>query len=345
MKLKNNGFWSTACLVALTAGLSAQTGAPAKPANPPQEKPTFRLQVDLVTNDVIVRDEKGNFVPDLKKDDFEVFEDGVKQDITSMTVVTGGRVNNVLAPPPPPPPEGIILPRTRPRNDVSGRIFLFFVDDLHLQFHNTGRVRDLFKRISKELVHEGDMFGIVSSGPSSIAVDMTYDKTRLDEAIKKIAGSELKPTEIIQGSSGAEGPSEVRYRAHVAFSTVADILQELEKVHNRRKAVVYVSDGYDFNPFQDARLGLMDPNSPFAQNEFARTQNQNQSSDGSSRGTDPLTSQQKQSETFADADLARELGELTRQANRSNVTMYTIDPRGLVGMGDIDEQVDPQQWS
>ncbi|OLD19682.1 MAG: hypothetical protein AUJ01_05545 [Acidobacteria bacterium 13_1_40CM_3_65_5] len=36
---------------------------------------------------------------------------------------------------------------------------------------------------------------------------------------------------------------------------------------------------------------------------------------------------------------------MTRQANRANVTMYTIDPRGLVGMGDIDEQVDPQQWS
>jgi len=252
----------------------------------------------------------------------------------------------VLAPPPPPPPEGIILPPNRPKTDVSGRIFLFFVDDLHLQFHNTGRVRDLFKRISKELVHDGDMFGIVSSGPSSIAIDMTYDKTRLDEAIKKIAGSELKPTDIINGPSGAEGPSEVRYRAHVAFSTVNDLLNNLDSVHNRRKALIYVSDGYDFNPFQDARLGLMDPNSPFAQNEFARTQNQNQNSDGTtSNATDPLTSQQKQSETFADADLARELGELTRQANRSNVTMYTIDPRGLVGMGDIDEQVDPQQWS
>src|SRR6266705_1218049 len=354
MSLKGNGFWSIALLVVLAAGLSAQTPAqsgqtptPAKPAAPAQpEKPTFRMQVDLVTNDVVVRDDKGNFVPDLKKDEFEIFEDGVKQDITSMTVVTGGRVNNVLAPPPPAPPEGIILPVSRPRNDVSGRIFLFFVDDLHLQFHNTGRVRDLFKRISKELVHDGDMFGIVSSGPSSIAIDMTYDKTRLDEAIKKIAGSELKPTDIIQGPSGAEGPSEVRYRAHVAFSTVNDLLNNLDSVHNRRKALVYVSDGYDFNPFQDARLGLMDPNSPFAQNEFARTQNQNQNSDGTtSSGTDPLTSQQKQSETFADADLARELGELTRQANRSNVTMYTIDPRGLVGMGDIDEQVDPQQWS
>jgi VWFA-related protein len=350
MSLKMNGFGSTAILVVLTAALSAQ--APSAPVNPTattQDKPTFKVQVDLVTNDIIVRDEKGNFIPDLKKDEFEIWEDGVKQDITSMTVVTGGRVTNVLAAPPPPPPEGIILPPTRPKNDVSGRIFLFFVDDLHLQFHNTGRVRELFKKISKELVHDGDMFGIVSSGPSSIAIDMTYDKTRLDEAIKKIAGSELSPTDIIQGPSGSEGPSEIRYRAHVAFSTVNDLLNNLDSVHNRRKALVYVSDGYDFNPYQDARLGNMDPNSPFQQNTFQQTQNQinaqNASGSGSGASPDPMMQQQQQNEEFADADLARELGELTRQANRSNVTMYTIDPRGLVGMGDIDQQVDPQQWN
>jgi VWFA-related protein len=350
MGLKMNGFWSTIAVVATAAGLSAQT--PAKPATTPaqeaqpQQKPTFRVQVDLVTNDVIVKDEKGNFVPDLSKEDFEIYEDGVKQDITQMTLVHGGRATNILAAPPAPTPEGIILPPARQTSDVSGRIFLFFVDDLHLQFHNTGRVRDLFKKIAKNLVHDGDMFGVVSSGPSSIAIDMTYDKSRLDEAIKKIAGNELKPSDIINGPSGSDGPSEVRYRAHVAFSTVEDVLNNLEQVHNRRKALVYVSDGYDFNPFQDARLGLMDPNSPFAQNEYARQQNQVQNSDGSSsQQIDPLTSQQKQSEEFADADLARELAELTRTANRANVTMYTIDPRGLVGMGDIDEQVDPTQWN
>ena len=337
-----NGFGTTTLLVALTAGLSAQTPAPTSGAAAAQEKPTFKVQVDLVTSDIIVRDERGNFIPDLKREEFEIYEDGVKQDISSMTVVTGGRVTNVLAPPPPPPPEGIILPPSRPKTDVSGRIFLFFVDDLHLQFHNTGRVRELFKKISKELVHDGDMFGIVSSGPSSIAIDMTYDKSRLDEAIKKIAGNELKPTDIINGPSGAEGPSEVRYRAHVAFSTVNDLLNNLNSVTNRSKALIYVSDGYDFNPFQDARLGLMDPSSPFAQNEMRRNERQG-TEDGSAN--DPLTNQQKQSEVFADADLARELGELTRQANRSNVTMYTIDPRGLVGMGDIDEQVDPQMWN
>ena len=81
MSLNRNGFWSTATLVALTAGLSAQTPA-APPAPSPnsatsQERATFKVSVDLVTNDIIVRDDKGNFIPDLKKDDFEIFEDGV----------------------------------------------------------------------------------------------------------------------------------------------------------------------------------------------------------------------------------------------------------------------------
>ena len=35
---------------------------------------------------------------------------------------------------------------------------------------------------------------------------------------------------------------------------------------------------------------------------------------------------------------------MTRQANRSNVTVYTIDPRGLVAGTDLDQPVDPQQW-
>src|SRR3954467_10105716 len=163
MVLKMNGFWSTATLVALSAGLSAQTpqtpSAPQAPAPPAsasaQEKPTFKVQVDLVTSDIIVRDDKGNFVPDLKKEDFEIFEDGVKQDISSMTVVTGGRVANVLAPPPPPPPGGIVPPpRPRkgsgrppgpPRNDVPGRFSLFFAAALPPNSQNPGRVRALLK--------------------------------------------------------------------------------------------------------------------------------------------------------------------------------------------------------
>ncbi|MES1256566.1 MAG: VWA domain-containing protein [Acidobacteriota bacterium] len=343
MALKRRGLWAATWLVVLTAGLAAQSGAP-----PAVQQPTFRVRVDLVTTDVIPRDAKGNFVSDLTKDEFEIYEDGVKQQLTSMTMSHGGRITNVLAPPPVQlTSEGLVLPARRTVNDVSGRIFVFFVDDLHLQFHNTGRVRELFKKISKSLVHEGDMFGIVATGTSAISTQMTYDKKRLDEAIERMTGSELKPEEIINGPSGGQGPTEVRFRAHVAFSTVNELLRNLEKIHDRRKALVYVSDGYDFNPFQDARLGLMDPSSPFLQNDFQRTLNADAQGQGVTlpTGTDSQSAQMRQAGEFSFADLARELGEVTRQANRSNVTMYTIDPRGLVGMPDVDQPIDPQQWN
>ncbi len=246
MSAKFHGFLAAALGASLVATPSAQTskapasGAsrpaaqqPASPTAPAAQNPTFRVRVDLVTNDIVVRDEKGNFVPDLRPEDIEVYEDGVKQTLSSMTVVTGGRVYNPMSAPVAAAPEGIILPTKRTVNDVSGRIFLFFVDDQHLQFGNTSRVRELFKKIAKELVHDGDLFGIVSSGPSSIQVDMTYDKRQIDEAINKMTGNELKPTEIIQSGTGPGGPSEIRYRAHVAFATMEEGLKNLEQVHNR----------------------------------------------------------------------------------------------------------------
>ncbi len=343
MTLKLHGFWSTSLAMLLAVGLSAQ--GPSGSAAGQQQPPTFRVQIDAVTMDVIVKDNQGRFLPDLKKDEFEVFEDGVKQDISSMTLSHGGRVANLLEAPPPPPPEGIILPPVRKVQDTSGRIFLFFVDDLHLQFQNTGRVRELFKKIGKNLIHDGDLFGIVSSGPSSISIDMTYDRKRLDEAINKMTGGGLKPSEIINTGTGGEGPTELRYQAHVAFSTMQEALENLEKVHNRRKALVWVSEGYDFNPFQDSRLGLRDGSSPFLQNQSNVMANTQDNGDGSqSRGTDPMVQQQQQSETFSDSELAFELGEITRSANRANTTIYTIDPRGLVAGSDIDEQVDPTEW-
>src|SRR5580765_1997080 len=360
MSLKFHGFLAAALGAVLVATPSAQAPkAPAatKPAPPAAQaptppNPTFRVRVDLVTNDIVVRDEKGNFVPDLRPEDIEVYEDGTLQTLSSMTVVTGGRVYNPMAAPIAAAPEGIILPTKRTVNDVSGRIFLFFVDDQHLQFSNTSRVRELFKKIAKELVHDGALFRIVSSGPSSIQVDMTYDKRQIDEAINKMTGNELKPTEIIQQGSGPGGPSEIRYRAHVAFSTMLEGLKNLEQVHNRRKALVWVSDGYDFAPFKDARYGTMDPNSPFEQNAGAQARNQAANSQAQGGGqtfdpnTDPDVIQQRQQEQFADADLSRELYEVTQAANRSNTTIYTIDPRGLVGpLPDLDENVDPQQWS
>lgn len=308
----------------------------AQPADP--QRDVFRSRVDVVTTDVIVRDSQGQFVPDLKKEEFTVLEDGVKQDVISFTLVHGGRTTNLAAPPAAPVLEGIILPPSRPTSDASGRIFMIFVDDLHLDFRNTGRIRELFKKIAKDLIHEGDMFGIVSTGPSSLAIDLTYDRKRLDQAIERISGAGLSPKDILDTPEGSQGPPEVRYRAHVAFSTAYDIMGKLEQVHNRRKAFIYVSNGYDFNPFSDTRL----------KNDQQRARNMgmgnSDGSDGSSSNQSDTNPFGRTGNQFSEADLASELGYLTRAANRANATIYTIDPRGLVGGPDIDQDVDMMDY-
>jgi VWFA-related protein len=183
----------------------------------------------------------------------------------------------------------------------------------------------------RDLVHEGDMFSIVSTGPSSLAVDPTYDRKVLEESIKRITGNGLRSADIIQGAESAQGPSEVRYRAHVAFSTAFDMLRQLEKITNRRKAVVWVSNGYDFNPFAESRLG----EDPVFGGRMGQTREEGQE----------LNRTFNNGQQFADADLARELAEVTRTANRANATLYTIDPRGLVAGQEMDEQMSAVEFN
>ena len=87
-------------LALAVVGLAGQTPPPAKPpATPPaaapaappaggQDRPAdFSTRVDLVTTDVIARDNQGLFVADLRKDEFEVLEDGAPQTLVSFTLV------------------------------------------------------------------------------------------------------------------------------------------------------------------------------------------------------------------------------------------------------------------
>jgi VWFA-related protein len=326
MNIRKTTPWIVAGLLALLTDAHAQQA----PVPAPGPTPTFRTSVDLVSSDVIVRNKRGQFQADLSKDDFELYEDGVKQEVNSFVLVHGGRAYTTqVATAPVPVREGIILPPSRPTNDAAGRVILFVVDDLHLEFRDTPRIRSLFKKLGKELVHEGDLFGIVSTGTSSIAIDLTYDRSRMDEAANRITGGGLKPNEIIEQSANGETPQEVMHRAHVAFETTYDLLKNLEATHNRRKAVIVISNGYDFDPFSASRNGT-------AGSAFLNNPNVDPN--------DPLNAQMNMGNRFADTDLAIELNDLARQANRANATFYTIDPRGLTAGQDLDQQVDPTEW-
>jgi VWFA-related protein len=121
----------------------------------------------------------------------------------------------------------------------------------------------------------------------------------------------------------------VRHRAHVAFETLNDLLKNLEQVQNRRKAVLYLSSGYDFNPMERTRAE--DRAMKLGQNvEDLRL--------------DPFEIEQTTIGAFNEADLIYELNYVTRLANRANATLYPIDPRGLIAGQDVDEEIDYQDW-
>ena len=319
---------------ALHAQAQGAAPAPARPLAPTgAQTPTIRVNTDLVSMDVIVRDSKGQFVADLKPSDFEVYEDGVKQEIVSFVLSHGGRIYNQKAPPAVASQEGVFLPASRPTTDASGRVFLIFIDDFNLDFRVTPKTRELLGKMLKSLIHEGDMFGIVTTGTSSITQQLTYDRQILESAISRITGNGLKPSEILNQSQwGSQGPIEVRHRTHLAFSVAYDLMKNLERVQNRRKAVIYLSSGYDFNPFQKTRFDQAV--------ERLHTTAENLT-------FDPFQITQESQNALNEADLVNEIVTLTRAANRANAVIYTIDPRGLIAGQDVDEainQTDYNDW-
>ena len=313
---------AVALLVAALVGVSAQ-----------EQKPTFTTGITLVTTDVIVRDEKGQFVADLTKEDFEIFEDGHAQELVSFVLVHGGRSYNVAAPPAPAAQEGIVLPNSRPATDEAGRVLLIFVDDAHLEALNTHHVRAFLKKAASTLVHDGDLVSLVTTGTSSVSVPLTYDRKMIDAAIEKVTGNGLTFLDITQLSEGPSGPANLRQRAANAFTTAYQTINELERVRNKRKAVIWVSQGYDFNPFEGARRGT---DKVFGGRYGSPTRDMIRDEEN------PFF---RSANVFAETDLTAQLQEITRAANRANATLFTVDPRGLIGTTDAGQHIDQEEWT
>jgi len=298
------------------------------------QQPTFRGGVTLVSTDVIPHDAQGRFVADLTRENFTVLEDGQPQAVVSFSLVHGGRTFNLLTPPSAAAtaPEGIVLPPARrPTAEAAGRVFLIFIDDLHFEPELSPHVRKLVQTIGDSLIHEGDLVALISSGPSYISIGPTYDKKLMMEAVGKVRGSGLIPAEIFKMLESSQGPADIRARAQTAFYTAYGILNDLEQVSNKRKAVIYISTGYDFDPFAEGRAGR------------DRVQG--------GRFSDPLSELNDQENPYfrmsavtADIDLHKLMRELVLSANRANATVYTVDPRGLAGVVDLASFADQSEW-
>ena len=184
----------------LTSAVARQQQPAANPAAEKKQSQTagqknqdevVRISVTLVQVDVAATDKKGRPIPDLKPEEFEIYEDGRRQQITNFSYVAAqaavnpepsGAKPNDKSPVPPPPA------RLRP-NDVRRTIALV-VDDLTLTLESTPYVRQALKKFVDEQMQPGDLVAIVRTGAGMGALQMfTADKRILYAAIERVRWS------------------------------------------------------------------------------------------------------------------------------------------------------------
>jgi len=133
--------------------------------------------------------------------------------------------------------------------------WIIIVDDLHLDFRNTGQLRILLKTIAAELIHDGDEFALYSIGPSSVSVAWTYDRSVVDSAVRKIAGNGLRVSDILAIRQGFLASNEVDHRASLALSRANKIIAGLDPPLDRGIGIIFVSNGYVDLPPASTRAG------------------------------------------------------------------------------------------
>jgi len=123
---------SAVVIVSFLAAMNfqAQAQKPPSPQNPPQAG-TIRVNVGLIQTDVMVFDKQGRFVPDLKREQFELRIDGKVQPIEFFEMVSAGSAHDreIWA-----KAENQPVPaaQSAANGPNPGRILLIFLDDWHM---------------------------------------------------------------------------------------------------------------------------------------------------------------------------------------------------------------------
>ncbi|MGE5357669.1 MAG: VWA domain-containing protein [Bacteroidales bacterium] len=245
-----------------------------KPVQPAQQPPapaaqqpdrqmppvTFKVEVNYVEADAVVTDAQGNFVRDLAGKDFQIFEDGKPQKISAFSLVEIPieRAERPLFKTQPVEPDV-----TTNAQGVDGRIYVIVLDDLHTAPLRSMLVRKAARQFIERELGTNDLAAIVTTGGAAdTSQEFTSNRTLLLEAVDKFMGKKLRSPTLelldqynVQAQSirttgvPITDPTEAQ-RAFYARSMFDDLRRTSELlagIHGRRKAVVLISEGVDYN--------------------------------------------------------------------------------------------------
>lgn len=138
-------------------------------AQKPPGAPTFNVNVNLVPVRVVVRDASGHTIGNLTKDDFLLFDNGKRQNISQFSVEkieTRDRGNAANA---------------NISDDAPKRYVAFLFDDLNLEGNDLFTARDAADKYLKSLLPGSERVAILKA--SGGGVDLTDDYAKLHEVL------------------------------------------------------------------------------------------------------------------------------------------------------------------
>lgn len=151
-----------------------------------QDEPLLRIETELVQIDVVVADKDGKLVRDLKREDFELYEDGKKQEITHFAIGTSAQPARWLAFEKKKPGENF-TPATTPVEVQAGRYIVIAVDDFHIEPANLINAKRTLQRFINIQMAPGDQVAIVTtSGNIGMFQQFTNERDALERAINRL---------------------------------------------------------------------------------------------------------------------------------------------------------------
>jgi VWFA-related protein len=136
----------------------------------------------------VVTDKRGQPVPDLKKEDFEVLENGKLQEISFLSIVkipgrgVSGRSESPVTKAAPTTAEG-----TAKGAEIPARSVALFVDTLHLSPQSLLSVKQSMRKFIDERLTDQDLTAIVTSaGSLGVVEQFTHDRRVLRRAVDRL---------------------------------------------------------------------------------------------------------------------------------------------------------------
>ncbi|MGH9801353.1 MAG: VWA domain-containing protein, partial [Blastocatellia bacterium] len=179
-------FVSLAVFVSLRPG-SAQSQKPQDPA-------TVRIETELVQVDVVVTDKQGKLIKDLRREDFQLLEDGKPQTISHFSVGTANRQAVWLKTGTSPanknaPALPTALPNATPLPIVdAGRYLVLAIDDIHLKAGNLMLAKQtLNKFIDQQLGIRDQVALITTSGQVGMFQQFTTNREAMHRAVNRLS--------------------------------------------------------------------------------------------------------------------------------------------------------------